>query len=268
MRREGFRSIGLLIGLVLLSFIFVGATFAGAPKISAGDSHTLCIQADGSLWGWGWNRYGQLGDGTTTDKTSPVQIGTEKTWVAIVASNIHSLGLKADGTLWGWGGNFDGQLGDGTYKSESSPTQVGMDNTWVGIAAGYNHSLAKKSDGSLWVWGSNEFGQLGDGTNNPANSPVQIPGNSWRSIGSGYRHNLGIRSDGTLWAWGRNNMGQLGLGDGDIVDRNSPVQVGSDTKWVAIDGGAAHSLGLQSDGTLWAWGWNIVGEVGDGTYTE
>ena len=235
--------------------------------ITAGQNHSLGIKSGGTLWAWGYNLNGQLGDGTTVSKSYPVQIGTDNKWVSITTGYSHTLGIKSDGTLWAWGKNFSGQLGDGTTADKNSPVQVGVDNKWVSVTAGGNHSLGLKSDGTLWAWGYNGYGQLGDGTIVGKNNPVQIGvDNKWVSITAGENHSLGIKSDGTLWAWGWNTKGQLG--DGTIVNKSSPLQIGVDIKWVNISAGGFHTLGTKSDGTLWAWGFNGLGELGDGTIVD
>jgi alpha-tubulin suppressor-like RCC1 family protein len=241
-------------------------------RIASGivSTHTLEIR-NGELWGWGLNGNGQLGDGTTTDRTSPVRIGTDTKWAGIAEGAFHSIGLKSDGTIWTWGSNNAGVLGDGNINNvQTSPKQVGSDNKWISVAAGQFFSFGIKSDGTLWAWGSNSGlfgvngGQLGDGTTINRRIPVKIgTDNKWVSISSGFYHTLGLKSDGTLWAWGNNSNGQLG--DGTNTDKTSPVLMGTDNNWVSITAGGYHSLGLKSDGTLWAWGENSSGSLGDGT---
>ncbi|MDO8804270.1 MAG: hypothetical protein Q7R35_07555 [Elusimicrobiota bacterium] len=124
-------------------------------QIANGANHTVALKTDGTLWAWGYNGIGQLGDGTTVDKFAPVQIGTHKKWISIAAGAYHTIALKADGTLWAWGNNDAGQLGDATTANKSKPIRVGTDNKWISIAAGVRHTIALKSDGTLWAWGSN-----------------------------------------------------------------------------------------------------------------
>jgi alpha-tubulin suppressor-like RCC1 family protein len=285
-------------------------------QIATGNWHSLGIKSDGTLWAWGQNSTGQLGDGTTTNRTSPVQIGTDNTWSKIAAGGTHSLGIKSDGTLWAWGRNGTGQLGDGTITAKLAPVQIGVATDWSQISGGQSHSLGIKDDGTLWAWGRNNIGQLGDGTTTQRTTPRQIgtatnwsqvdAGNdfsmglksdgtrwgwgtnngafgdcgithsttprqtdaltNWIKIAAGYSYGLGLKSDGTLWGWGTNSSGQLG--DGTIIDKSCPTQVGTETNWSNISAGYAHSLGVKSDGTLWAWGRNLEGQLGDGTTTE
>jgi calcium-activated chloride channel regulator 4 len=235
--------------------------------IEGGYLHTIALKSNGTLWAWGSNDSGQLGDGTNSNKNSPVQIGSDTTWSAIAAGYLHTIALKSNGTLWTWGYNSSGQLGDGTNSNKNSPVQIGSDTTWRAIAAGEWHTIALKSDGTLWAWGSNYFGQLGDGTNSNRNSPVQIGSDTrWVAIAAGDWHTIALKSNGTLWAWGRNSDGQLG--DGTNSNRNSPVRIGTDTRWRAIAAGDLHTIALKSNGTLWAWGDNGYGQLGDGTNSD
>src|SRR3989337_2185821 len=158
---------GLLFFTLLMTAFPSGATGETVKsQIAAGSYHTLAIKSDGTLWAWGYNYAGQLGDGTTSNKTTPVQIGTGTNWSQIAAGGYHTLAIKSDGTLWAWGYNSYGQLGDGAsgggnYKT--TPVQIGTGTNWSQIAAGGYHTLAIQSDGTLWAWG-NYYGQLGDAT--------------------------------------------------------------------------------------------------------
>ncbi len=247
--------------------IAISSVQSGMLSVAAGGNHTVAVKTDGTLWSWGANYAGQLGDGTGVQKTSPVQVGMDNKWITVALGFGHSIGLKSDGTLWAWGYNTYGQLGDGTTTSRNSPVQIGTDNKWVSIAAGENHSLGLKSDGTLWAWGNNFYGDLGDGSSTQRNSPVQIGVDTkWVSITAGDNYSVGLKNDGTLWTWGYNTYGQLG--DGTVIDKNSPAQIGIDTKWASVAAGQYHTIALQSDGTLWSWGYNSNGQLGDGTTTD
>jgi alpha-tubulin suppressor-like RCC1 family protein len=229
---------------------------------SGGWSHSAAMKADGSLWAWGLNSYGQLGKGTFGSTKSPVQIGYERNWKNISVGGGFTLALKNDGSLWAWGANGKGQLGNGTLKHTTTPVQVDPDNRWKEIAAGTSHSLAIRSDGSLWAWGRNNEGQLGNGTRNSSPVPVRVGNETgWKEITAGESHSLAIRSDGSLWAWGLNELGQLG--DGTQGLSTIPKQISPNDKWISVSAGKAHSIALKSDGTLWAWGANMYGQLGD-----
>jgi len=236
--------------------------------LSSGGGHNLAIKADGTLWSWGFNTYGQLGDGTTINRNVPIQVGTGTNWVSVSTGAWFSFGIRSDGTLWSWGYNFRGNLGDGTTIARSNPTQVGIGNNWVAVSAGGEHTLAIRSDGTLWACGYNLFGQLGDGTTTQRNSFIQIGlNNDWVNISAGGAHSFGIRANGTLWAWGGNDVGQLG--DGTLTFRYSPVQVGIANNWINVSTGrGSHTAATRSNGTLWCWGRNNFGQVGDGSTTD
>ena len=233
-------------------------------SVSAGGYHNLAIRTDGTLWAWGENTEGQLGDGTLDNQPAPVQIGTATSWATISAGGGHSLATRTDGTLWAWGDNFYGQLGDGSNADHLVPTQVGTSTDWASIAAGFYHGLATHTDGTLWAWGRNNSGQLGDTSTSDRNAPVQVgTSNTWASIAAGEAHNLARQADGTLWAWGDDARGQLG--GGATGNKSVPTQVGTDTDWASADAGGTHSLAIRTNGTLWAWGGNGSGQLGDGT---
>jgi alpha-tubulin suppressor-like RCC1 family protein len=250
-----------------LSLASAGASNSGAYYVvmtnlyNAGISlPSLITVGEPDLLGWGWNRYGQLGDGTTADQA----------WPEVVAGNVvtsaagygHSLFLKGDSTLWTVGFNSYGELGDGTTTSRTLPELV-VDNV-VATAAGAYHSLFVKGDGTLWAMGDNNTGQLGDGTMINRHSPISVATNVVM-VGAGANHSLFLRSDGTLWAMGFNGDGELGDGTG--VTQSSAVAVIGGSNVVALAAGYSHSLFLRSDGTLWAMGLNNFGQLGDGTLT-
>lgn len=266
MKQQFLQAVPIML-LTLLGFSTVNAQCTYFTQlISWNNDHTLGIKSDGTLWAWGRNNNGQLGDGTTTQRNIPTPITTATNWVSVASGFYHSLGIKNDGTLWAWGENYAGKLGDGTTTTRYIPTQIGTATNWLSVSAGNQHSLGIKSDGTLWAWGNNLYGQLGDGTTTSRSIPTQIGSATWLSVAAGPFHNLGLKSDGTLWVWGNNLWGQLG--DGTTTSRSIPTQIGTATNWVTIaTGGGSFSLGIKSDGTLWAWGQNMYGQLGDGTTT-
>ncbi len=234
--------------------------------VTAGSWHSLALGMDGTLWAWGDNHFGQLGQGQTADRLRPARVPGGSGWKAIVAGEDFTLGLKTDGTLWAWGTNGYGQLGLGFADADShpTPTQVGAD-TWKAVAAGVYHALAIRADGTLWTWGYNYYGQLGLADEDTIDrwAPTQVGTFSdWTAVAGGTYHSLGLRG-GTLWGWGDNRFGQLGMGPGDTDERYIPDQVGKARDWTVIAAGEFHSLGIRS-GTLWAWGDNYFGELGLG----
>ncbi|WP_268898683.1 RCC1 domain-containing protein [Geomonas anaerohicana] len=239
-------------------------TISGLPassvaRVAAGGHFTMVLKTDGTLWAWGNNGSGQLGDGTWTNSLAPLQVGSD--YATVAAGAYHTVGVKNDGTLWAWGENGSGQLGDGNYPNRNLPVQIG--SGYASVAAGAYHSVGLKSDGTLWAWGENRNGELGDGSTTSRRTPVQI-GAGFASVAVGYSHTLALKNDGTLWAWGLNSSGQLG--DGTTTNRLSPVQIGSG--YASLAAGYYHSLGLRSDGSLWSWGLNAFGELGDGSHTQ
>ena len=262
--------------------------------IATGRKHSLTLKLNGTVWAWGYNYYGQLGDGTTTSRHTPIQVkgpdgeGYLTDVIAVSAGYDHSLALKRDGTVWAWGDNYEGNLGDGTTTMHDAPVQVKGPNgegylTDVIAIAGYTHSLALKRDGTVWAWGANYEGHLGDGTTTSRHTPVQVKGPGGEgyltdviAVSAGDDFSLALKRDGTVWAWGVNYNGQLG--DGTTTERHTPVQVkgpggeGYLTDVIAVSAGDDFSLALKSDGTVWAWGYNGNaegnGQLGDGTTAE
>lgn len=190
-------------------------------------------------------------------------------WREISAGQNFTLGIKADGTLWGWGQNSNLLgLGLGNLANQNLPIQIGTDTDWLTVSAGTVHSLAVKTTGTLWAWGNGQFGQLGNGVFNSATPNVTQVGTAtdWIRVSAGNRFSLALKTNGTLWSWGWNFTGQLGNGL-NTPDLNLPAQVGSANDWQKIDAGDQHSLAIKTTGTLWAWGNNTFGQLGDGTNT-
>jgi alpha-tubulin suppressor-like RCC1 family protein len=228
-------------------------------KVSGGRSHVTVLKTDGSLWSWGTNDNGQLGQGDRINRSIPIQIGTSS-WSLVSSGTSNTLAIKSDGTLWSWGSNGYGVLGQGDTISRSSPVQIGV--VWKQISAGYSHSVGIKSNGSLWAWGYNDFGELGLGDIISRSSPVQVGTSSWTSVSASVFMSFAIRSDGSLWSWGRNQYGQLGQGD--IIHRSSPVQIGT-SSWSQVSSGLRWAAAIKLDRTLWTWGRNsYAGQLGQG----
>jgi len=230
-----------------------------SAKVAAGGSHTCAIKTNGSLWCWGNNLFGQLGDRTYTDRNTPVQImPSGATSVSLGGS--HTCAIKTNGSLWCWGANGDGELGDGTDTAKNTPVQI-MSSGVSSVELGQDYTCAVKTNGSLWCWGYNGYGQLGDGTNTSRNAPVQVMSSGVVSVALGYYHTCVIKTNGSLWCWGNNTSGQIG--DGTNIDKNTPVQImPSGVSSVSL--GKDHTCAIKVDGSLWCWGYNYLGQLGDG----
>ena len=241
----------------------------GVAAVSTGIWHTTAIKTDGSLWAWGANNLWQLGDGTYEHMiNTPIKIMNDV--AAVSAGSSCTAAIKTDGSLWTWGLNLFGQLGDGTDKSQNIPIKI-MDGV-AAVSVGNNHTAAIKTDGSLWAWGWNSWGELGDGTNESRYTPVKIMENV-AAVSAGSSHTAAIKTDGSLWVWGSNWIGQIGDGTITTYDENNNIVADNDRKIPVkiMDGVAAVSVGnyhtvvTKTDGSLCAWGWNALGQLGDGT---
>ena len=240
--------------------------------IAGGGQHALAASLDRTLWAWGLGSSGQLGTGTGTTSSSPVQVLVPNqvlSWFQISTSALHSLGIRSDRTLWAWGSSASGQLGNGTLTGQSYPIQIGQ-STWNAVAASISSSHAIRSDGTLWSWGGNSAGQLGILSTTATSSPVLVSGPagaSWSVISSGEQFVLAITTTGQLYAWGQNSSiyGGGQLGDLTTVSKSSPVLVSgpASTSWSLVAAAAVHSVGITSLGRLYAWGSNPDGQLGD-----
>ena len=226
--------------------------------------HSLALKSDGTVWAWGWNGFGQLGDGTTTQRLVPVRVEGLTDVVAVAARGHHSMALKSDGTAWTWGHNRHGELGDGTTADRHIPVQATSLSRVIAIAAGDWFSLALTEDGTVWSWGGDP-GQTGTRT-----TPGAVTGlTDVAAIEAAGGHCLALKRDGAVWAWGDNDTGKLG--DGMTGWQHAPVQVkgprgsGHLAGVQAIAVGRYHSMAVKVDGTVWAWGGNGSGQLGDGS---
>jgi Secretion system C-terminal sorting domain/Regulator of chromosome condensation (RCC1) repeat len=255
-----------IITILVFTFYCIQIKAQCFSKISASNNFTTAIKTNGTLWAWGHNLSGQLGDGTLTDRSTPVQIGTATNWQKIASGDLHSLAIKTDGTLWAWGFNSSGQLGNNSTTNSLIPIQIGTSTNWQSISAGSLFSLALKTDGTLWAWGDNYYKQLGLGALVPNQLvPVQVgTDNDWYIISAGANHSLASKLSGPLYSWGNNSFGQLGLGFTGS-GQNIPTFVSSGVFWKSISAGGIHNLAIKDDNTLWAWGNNSSGELGDNT---
>jgi alpha-tubulin suppressor-like RCC1 family protein len=238
-------------------------------QISAGRSFSLAVRTNGTLWAWGAGATGRLGIGCEASVSSPVSvIGGLTDWcqVAAAINTSNGSGVRQNGTLYAWGYNAQGQLGDNTTVSKLSPVSViGGFTDWCSISLAY-HSIALRQNGTIWAWGRGTNGQLGNNGNTNRSSPVSVIGGftDWCQVSAGGNHSLAIRTNSSLWAWGQNNFGQLGTNN--TTSHSSPVSViGGFTDWCQVSGSYQQSFGLRTNGTLFSWGRNIYGSLGDNT---
>jgi alpha-tubulin suppressor-like RCC1 family protein len=244
----------------------------------------LALNTNGTLWGYGTNVYGELGDNTVVFKSSFVKIGTN-TWTDFDI-NYHSLAVRSNGTLWGWGYNGYGQVGDNTIINRSSPVQIGTGTTWRQVSCGEGsifsrfrgHSGAIKTDNTLWMWGSNDYGQLGQNNTTDRSSPVQVgTGTDWSAVMCGRNATtFALKTNGTLWAWGSNGTRVSDgwpttypqLGTGDYIHRSSPVQIGTGSNWTKlVFGSRGNPFAINTNKQLWMWGATISGDSGGNNVT-
>lgn len=240
----------------------------GVRAVAGGELHTLAVKDDGTAWAWGANWMGQLGDGTINHHYTPAQVPGLTDATAVAACLYHSLAMKSGGTMWAWGYNGYGQLGDGSTVDSYSPIQVPGLTDVTAIGAGAWHSLAVGSGGAVWAWGENLDGGLGDGTTVDRLAPVQTLGVAdAEAVDAGGYFSVALKSNGTVLAWGSNGYGQLGVGT-TFEERLLPGLVPGLTSVTAISTGPAFCLAVKNDGTVWAWGHNEYGQLGDGTTTD
>jgi alpha-tubulin suppressor-like RCC1 family protein len=239
--------------------------------VSAGNRFSLAIKTTGTLWSWGLNNLGQLGQNNLIDLNLPTQLGTANNWLKIDAGNQHSLAIDNTGFMYAWGDNTFGQFGNATNTSSLIPILVSSANNWAEVSAGFDHSMALDTNGILFTAGNNSNGQLCDGTNTASNSLIPISFSSsgivtqYIAISAGNNFSLAIKNDNTLWSGGFNSTGQLGLGNNTAV--NVLTQVGTSNTWFLISAGDAHSLAMETTTSLWSTGRNLEGALGIGTFT-
>ncbi len=255
--------------------------------VSTGSSYSIALASDGTLYSWGYNGQGQLGDNSLIDKIVPVAVYSDgvlsgKTITAIATGGSHTLALASDGTVYAWGWNRDGQLGNNSTTDSSVPVAVNTSGVLSGktitkIAAGINHSIAIDSDGTIYTWGSNSDGQLGNNSTTNSLVPVAVTtsgvlsGKTITAATGSSRHTVAVSTEGQVFSWGANSIGQLG--DNSTTSSLVPVMVYSDgvlsgKTITAVASGQAHSLALDSDGKVYSWGGNWSGELGNNTSTS
>ena len=250
----------------LLFCVLATLTYAEGANIALGGEHSCSVLTGGVVKCWGRNEYGQLGDGTTTDRTTPVDVSgiTNATSLALSGWG-HSCALLIGDTIKCWGSNGNGKLGDGTFTSRTTPVDVyGITNA-TSLALGSAHSCALLSRGTVKCWGWGR--QLGNGTITiDQTAPVDVYGiTNATSLALGGSHSCALLMSGTIKCWGFNSDGRLG--DGTTTDRNTPVDVSGITNATSIALGGSHSCAMLTGGTIKCWGYNAYGQLGDGTYS-
>ena len=252
----------------------VTAVVTGAwTSVATGDTMSAAIKGDGTLWTCGYNTYGQLGDGTTSNRSSFVQVsGGGTNWQQVGVGLQTAAAVKSDGTLWTWGiANYNGTSYAGTY---SSPVTIaGGGTNWSQVSIGGLFGAAVKTDGTMWVWGDNATGCLGTGQGPIANQQIGSPittingGTNWKQVACGYYNTVAaVKTDGTLWTCGYNNNYQLGNAGGNTS--SFVTTMGGGTNWSQVSAGWGHMSAIKTDGTLWSWGYNTFGQIGNGSATN
>lgn len=233
-------------------------------EVSVGDNHSLGIDSEGKLWAWGNNSDGQLGDGTTTNRTTPVEVKSDKKFKHISAGYHNSFAIDTEGYLWAWGtsGGEHWALGDGSTTTYKKPKQIKSDTKFVQVSAGLYYCLAIDSEGNLWGWGKNDYAQIGDGTRTSVKAPKKIlEGTQFKEISAGEYHSFAIDVNDDLWLWGFNGNSL----DSDKIYITVPTKVEENKKFKKISSVYDHNLAIDIEGNLWSWGKNDCGQLGDGT---
>lgn len=267
--------------LFFLFFISINSFGQCWSKIASSPFHTVAIAANGTLWAWGSNSHGQLGTGSFSNSSVPVQVGTASNWVSIAVGSNFTVALRSSGlfgnsnTLWAWGINTYGQLGDGTLDNKNVPTQIGLNNKWTQISASPQHVMAINDTSTLfipgnktlWGWGRNVAGELGNGITPDQITPIQIgTATDWGQVSAGEFYSIAQKVDGRLFSWGSNFQGQLGINS--TTNTTIRTQIGSDSDWSSnFVAGSSFTLAIKNNGTLWAWGLNSSGQLGNGSTT-
>lgn len=238
-------------------------------QVSAGGATSAALLSDGTVWTWGDNTFGALGNGTSGGSAvKPQRVAglSGITQIAVGTDDRDIYAVRSDGTLWAWGDNGAGELGNGTTVSHFSPVQVPGLTGIRQASAGEDYALALRSDGTVRAWGNNSYGYLGDGTTTSRLAPVQVRGLTGISQVSASGASFAVRSDGILFAWGRNADGVLGMQGGFFVTP-APVPGLSGVRQVASNGTATLAV-VGAEARVWAWGDNTHGVLGDGTTTS
>lgn len=258
----------LAAALLMTGFVSFSQAVKKEPtrveQMAVGNNHCMVLLSNGTIWGWGSNAGGQVGDSTTVDKEKPVKVGNDTDWAMVTAGGGFTHAVKKDGSLWGWGINKTGQLGISTANlkySYISPVRIGKDNDWKAVSSGASFTVGLKNDGTIWVWGSNMYNLVHDANNFYEPTKLEDKNNKgWVSIAAGDVFFVALKDDGTLWSKGMINNTLMNKGGKKVF-----FKVSNDSDWKSIEAGRQHAMALKKDGTLWAWGVNNYGQLGNGT---
>jgi alpha-tubulin suppressor-like RCC1 family protein len=252
-------------------------------SVSAGSDYTCGIRTDGTLWCWGNGAFGVLGINKLGVFRHPQQVGSATDWTSVTTGYADTCGIRSGGSLYCWGANGSGELGIGDASERDTPQSV--TGTWSSVAVGKTHTCGIQSDDSLFCWGDDNSGELGQGSTSgsPVTSPTLVDDSSvntsaaqtWSSVSSGNAYTCGIRTDNSLWCWGDNTNAQLGISSVS-TPQTSPVQISdgysTSQSWLSVTAGIdetsgeSHTCGVRDDSTLWCWGYNLHGQLGDGSF--
>lgn len=231
-------------------------------KIDSGMYHTLALASNGTIWSWGYNNVGQLGDGTTTNRTQPVQIGTATDWISVHAGYYHSFAIKSNGTLWAWGQGANNRLGYGGFADVHQPMQIGTATNWLKVSGGEDFSVGLKTDGTIWIWGNDSRGQMGNGLGGAYATPTQLGSSADNSdVETGRFHVVLLKNNGDVYTWGNNEYSQLG--NGNVVNQDVPYLVPGTNDYIKIEAGTNSSVAIKDDGTLF-----MAGTIPNSIYTS
>lgn len=240
-------------------------SLGGFVGVRAGMQCTCALKQDGSLWCWGRNTWGTLGQGDTADQAAPVRVPLAKPVTSVSLNHEVACAIDEDGDLWCWGENAEGQMGQGDTLAAPalslSPLLVPLAGPWAQVSSGQGHVCAVHTSGELYCWGRNTNGELGAPTPSQVRTPTRVGSDTnWASVSAAQSQTCGIRSDGSLWCFGSDSEGQLGLNVLDAV--TTPTRVGSDNDWTRVETSALHGCGLRGLGVLHCWGRVQEGQLG------
>lgn len=235
--------------------------------VNAGNVHTCGLTTGGAAYCWGLNALGELGDGSTTDRSTPVAVLGGLSFATLSAGTVHTCGLTTGGGVYCWGSNAHGQLGNGSTTDSPTPVAVSGGLSFTALSAGGDHTCGLTTGGAAYCWGSNGNGQLGNSSTTDRSSPVAVSGGlSFVTVSAGGVHTCGLTTSGAAYCWGSNSNGQLGTGS--TTDSPIPMAVSGGLSFATVSAGYLHTCGLTAGEAVYCWGYNFAGQLGDGTTTD